>query len=674
MADDLAVKIQALLDSGKTETQIEAMGPDAILAGPAKRGVPPMIARDEPALGPTPPGAPLNMLDVQDKRPLAEEEKPGILSRIGSTATNVGRALLDAPGKLIRNPRQAADAAIGGAASASIFASPSGDEADLKAMRDRFAAGQATDEDRRKVQIDVSGPWGYDETGHYVHRPAKRLTDPLAILDAAIGVTQRQQTAESEQPVARMGGAIAAPSIGSAAAGTVMKSLPASTAAQRVLGATAGGAAGGAVEGAGASAERGAPPLDLLTASLRGAGQGAAMGAGVSGLAEGSRAALGSAFPMVKEYARAKDAGRLPEAEALPSGGEGVDQAVTRGRDRILNREAQLDASANAAHSAVVDEVSGRPANLAPATQRLAELQARTRFASGDVIRGREGIDRAARATYDNLMNPGEGADLIPAPNAVAVPRAVGNRRTVGDVIQARRAAGEAAGFGNPAPSDSQAANREIYRSLRASVREANPDIASADDAMTAHLSQRTRRRQILGLNPDAPSELRPPDVEGIEATAPAAARMTPQEEIRAAGVIGRIGDRTKPARNLAPYLEELAGQDPEFAAALDQILAKKSLEETKFGGAGEILQSPLHGAAGFGSVVAAGKKNLGAVARRLDDKVLRGMQTPASAGNAPAIFDPMQAMLARVQQEREQAAREEEWRRRNQSRQGATP
>lgn len=234
---------------------------------------------------------------------------------------------------------------------------------------------------------------------------------------------------------------------------------------------------------------------------------------------------------------------------------------------------------------------------------------------------------------------------------------------TVGGALGARRSLRDQADFGNPNASPKQKAKRGVYRAFRGAVREAAPDVAAADDEYAAHARTASRRRDIVygtedrvtgepraeplpegGLPTEAADDLMGPRAE--------APQLRVQKEKQAARFLKRTGDTNVPGQEAAPFLQELAAMDPEFAAAIDFVGAKKALEGTRFV-LKPSLATDIHGVGPWGSALNFGKQNVRALGRYAGDPDVRG-------GGTLQLTEPFQ----RVAREQLTDAQEEEQKR----------
>jgi len=221
------------------------------------------VPRANVTLGPTP----ATFEPSNPERDIAEAkadtaEYGGVVHQTGKTIKGLANAAADLPRELIEAPREAADSAIGGAASAMFMGSAAQDLQKLTAMRERIVAGKTTDEDKVLMDRWAKSPSRYDENDQLIP-PEKRLTDPLQVIDHDIAVSQRQLDLEQRNPGAQLAGAMAAPSPGKYIAGGLATALPAAaTVVGRTARAAAVGAGSGFVEGTARGLSEGQPLAD----------------------------------------------------------------------------------------------------------------------------------------------------------------------------------------------------------------------------------------------------------------------------------------------------------------------------------------------------------------------------------------------------------------------------
>lgn len=261
--------------------------------------------------------------------------------------------------------------------------------------------------------------------------------------------------------------------------------------------------------------------------------------------------------------------------KALPKGKEGIQRASERGLDAIVSRDQELAREASARYQSTVEPELNNPVDTEAMRMRLLEgRQGNIDPDSGLPIRSE--VDAAYNRAFDRTPE----------------------QATVRGTLMRRRGLQQDAAFGTPSPTEGQRANQDVYHTFRGAVREASPAVAAADDAYTAHAKQAARRSDILFNTEEnvVPSgggggfaDARPVDADpsvpmGAAADLEGAPAMRVGKARSATATLSRIGDDNTPGLRAARYLEELAGQDPAFAQALDFIANKKALEGTRFG------------------------------------------------------------------------------------------
>jgi hypothetical protein len=315
--------------------------------------------------------------------------------------------------------------------------------------------------------------------------------------------------------------------------------------------------------------------------------------------------------PTIGRYARAKEGGAYekPDMKALPPGQEGMQKAQEQGLDRIVNRDRELAKQASDAYHASVEPELAKPIDTDAMRMRLLE--------------GRQGN-----------IDPDSGLPIRPEVDA-AYNRAFDRtpeQATVRGTLMRRRGLQQDAAFGAPSPTEAQSANRDVYQTFRQAVRDASPEVASADDAYTAHARQAARRSDILfnteenvipsggggGFADARPVDADPATPTGAAAALEGPADMRVSKARSAATTLGRIDDTNVPGLRAARFLEELAGQDPEFQQALEFIANKKAYEGTRFG----LPQLPtsLTGATSFAGKLPFAQQNARAIGARVLD------------------------------------------------------
>ncbi len=244
-------------------------------------------------------------------------------------------------------------------------------------------------------------------------------------------------------------------------------------------------------------------------------------------------------------------------------------------------------------------------------------------------------------------------------------------RNTVGGVLGQRRALRKEGAFNSPSPTEGQQASRDVYHEYRGAVRKAAPDVAAADDAYAQFASKAQRRRDIVFntenevLKGGSQSPVEHADTIGdVPQTLAEDLGKSPTDQLRVgkakAGAtnLGRIGDTNDPGNAMAPFLDELAAQDPEFAAALNFIRNKKAQEGTRFGLNGQLPESLTSVNAAVGPAL---KQNARAIGAHILDPAARGTSNflgrslRALPGFIPQIEQDFQSAIDRLRQQQEQ-------------------
>lgn len=349
--------------------------------------------------------------------------------------------------------------------------------------------------------------------------------------------------------------------------------------------------------------------------------------------------------PTIGRYARAKTAGAYdsPDMKALAPGQEGMQQAAEQGLERIVNRDRELAQQASRAYQQAVEPELTRPIDTEAMRMRLLEgRQANIDPDSGLPIRPE--VDTAYNRAFDNTPE----------------------QATVRGTLMRRRGLQQDASFGSPSPTEAQNAARDVYQTFRQAVRQASPAVAAADDSYTAHARQAARRSDILfnteenvipnGGGSGAPDarviDADPSVPTGAAAALEGPADMRVSKARSAATTLSRVDDTNVPGLRAARFLEELAGQDPAFAQALNFIANKKALEGTRFG----LPQLPtsLTGATSFAGKLPFAQQNLRALGARIVDPVANSVGR--GAGPALTLNPVMQAFQAEQERKRRMA------------------
>lgn len=446
--------------------------------------------------------------------------------------------------------------------------------------------------------LERSPGWGEAE-GVHKNLPHDWAYGPGSPGEKMVQVQEKWDALTPRQKAARYGAAAVAAAlggVGGALLGPALETVApaAAEAAPSLLarglmatGRVAGNAAVGAVTGGGAEGTRAAIEGEpVLSAMKEGAKIGGLFGAGAGAAAEAGAGASNAirSDRWMGRYLRAKDAGayegggmfdkwadkhvgpvdsamaRLPKAE------EGIQRAAEEGFRRVAKRDTALAQEASDAYEGTVGPRRGLPVDR-------------------DVILGRLGKARDANMDPDQPSLPlNERVDS----KLQATEEAIAETPTVRGALARRRALKREAAFDSPSPTPEQQAARDAYHAFRAGVRDASPEVASADDAYTAAARQAARRRQLMSLGEDAvlgeTQPLRPPtEIDVADEPIASQPDLSPAKERAAARMLGRVGDRNKPGLEAQKYIQELADQDPRIADAIDFIANKKAQELTRF-------------------------------------------------------------------------------------------
>jgi hypothetical protein len=327
-------------------------------------------------------------------------------------------------------------------------------------------------------------------------------------------------------------------------------------AAGRVAGAGAAGAMSGAAQGA------------LLEGDAKGGAiAGGVVGAGAQAGGEVAKWMTGALKKnkVIKRFADAKADGRMAQAEREAAAGEltkdpeGQFKAAAKARDRIWARDEALAAEEGAAYGAATQPHLSKPANLMPVEESLEQASTANRLSNG------KPIDAGFEARIAGLR------EQLPL------------EATNADLVALRRSLQEAAAFDSPTPTDAQLEARKLYLALRDGIRGSSDEIAAADDAFTSAQRARARRNDLLLGNEEGPRTVQLPDEAALEAK-PLRQAARANDERNAAVKLSRLSDDSVEGARAKPQLEELAAQDPEFAAALKELEGRKAWMATRFG------------------------------------------------------------------------------------------
>jgi hypothetical protein len=326
-----------------------------------------------------------------------------------------------------------------------------------------------------------------------------------------------------------------------------------------------------------------------LEATFEGAGAGAAAGAASATIPLGvdmARRGIQKASPWVGRYAQAKDAGKLPAAEALPKGQEGVTRASEQARDKILTQRDAKMAKAGTEYQAVEDAAASAPADVSKVREALDKVRQGNQLSTGQPI---------SRALDDEIAAL-EAQVLDDVPTS--------------DLLALRRSLQERANFQNKSPSDREMAARKLYEALRQGVRSSSPALGEADDMFSAASKEARKTDELLGSNKPVKSV---------------------KQRRAAAAELEYLGSDSVPAQRRAPDLEALASQDPVFAQALDDLMAKKALEATRLTLTPGVRTGFTPAVSHIGGMPLQVAAQLGRAGGRLADQSLRNIQPVAN-------------------------------------------
>lgn len=599
-------------------------------------------------------------------------EKPGFLAGIGQALRGAGHALVSTPGEFLHNPGAASRGFETGMARGATFGAARSPEQQLEELRrlgERVETGSASPEDMERLRSMHDFRFGKTDPGHPFD-PNELIVNKIDRLKATVGDL-------AKAPNSQLSGELLAPSPIRAGAGKLIAGggRGAGFAERAARGVGAGAAVSGG-EGALREIVAGGSASDVAEAGLHGAGAGAVMavpGVALGEVARGARKGLGAIFPNVKRFAEARDtkiqgqsskyaapgrfAGPGPddlirEADRLPKGNAGVDEAAIGARDRIKSKMEQTAAEEGQRYHEGVEALPGMDElQREPVEQVHRDLErAVIRLDNGRVATGSGGAAKLVEGVKKNLTAT-TGQELVPVRERTRT----GPERTVGmapgeeiqspaatgrDMLKERRGVRAAAQFGASGPVDAKTrAAREIYGALNEALKGndqkpgAIPGLRQLDERYSQFKRGQARTNDILLRSEEGGRSVQVPETPAADTfdAAEPAPKWRVNDDARAARTIARINDDTIPARDMAPYFKELLA-DPHFKAALDKVIAKKALEETKFfSGPGQGEQIGLHDVSGAGAAVKFGVKKLGAIARKVDDRVLRHANGSAS-------------------------------------------
>lgn len=316
----------------------------------------------------------------------------------------------------------------------------------------------------------------------------------------------------------------------------------------------------------------------------------AAASRGMSSLANRIKSPWQRAWTHAKETGRA--GGILDEVRAgdLQRGPKGIAFAGRKARDEILTRDQELTDAAMSAYQGRVTPYLEQPGNMSPVRKQILETGVESRPISSQA--NLPPFDPRTGLPLEPMTETGlpiEGF-VTPATKTVSKLKSVmedlGDRPMNRDMLQVRRRLDVDADFGNQSPSPEAKVAREVRGAVRQGIREASPEIAAADDALSAFKRQQERRNDILfgreegGRLVDAP----PMSDEALEAATVTPLKLRVGDAQTVATRLARFGDDSVEGAKWQPYLDELAEQDPQFARSLGDLEARKAWLGTRFG------------------------------------------------------------------------------------------
>jgi hypothetical protein len=594
--EELAALNEGFDSSGPTAEELAALNAspeegEAGAAGAASARAAVPSALRPPAAAPTDSEATAAGQGAATAGAKGAPEPPGFFGRIGASLRGSGRDLAAEPTRAAADPRGAGRAARVGANDAIFLglAEPTAKLEDYRGLRARTQDGQQFKDDAdREAWFQLARLGKVDD-------PNAHEQDLLADIDAA-----------QKHPGARLGMSIATPGPATVAGGLAGKAAQGLAPAIKLIKPAVSGLVTGAVSSGAPSALRGDSLGDVLSNTAEGAGAGLAVGTASHAAPVAARAVrkgLGVILPNVGRFAQAREAGLIPHAEELPEGRVGVQAAGEEAVDAIRARQEARQADIGGRHAAAVEKYGPELADLTPMAEQLNTMRAQNRMKPqggrpGTLFKGREALDKAARDTQ----------------NAVYEER----NRTNSDLIEQRRSAREAGAPGKPFPTAKQKAYRKIGKALGSTLP------AELEEADTAYA------RNERGTENENRTVFGKPKPRTVNEAPGSPATLDPYERTTGGERLSRINDETEPAKRLQTRIEKLAERDPVYRRAIDAIVAKKALEETRFGRPGTGEQNTLPDVTGVNALLKLGKKQAGAVARRVDDRLLR----PAAKAN----------------------------------------
>jgi hypothetical protein len=409
-------------------------------------------------------------------------------------------------------------------------------------------------------------------------------------------------------------------------------------------------------------------------------------GTGIGEASGGLRKLLGK-DRWIGRYQDANDAGRLERARELPSGGIGMRQAAEEGAERVFNRDRAITKEEGTAFregEAALPSLD-EPMSVADVHRRL--NRAVDRFSNQSPVRPK--VERLIEDTKDNLRNitrqrvepvmesdvqtnvrpvvrdtlggEAEGRSFEPDPSRPGnrvVALAPGEEirtpsATPRDLLKTKRSLKKSAQFGQPSTGENEAP-REIYETVKDAVNKAVPEHAVLDERYSKFRQGQDIRREILKaeMHPDGMQRVPETDLPMPgEEVVPLSQTMNITDKANAATNLARIGDTNVPGLRMSSQLKVLAAQDPEFAAALSDILDKKALEAVR-PGLHAVMPTDLHGVTEAFGVGQVGKQNARAVGAHAIDPALKATANTLRAPGVSVLTALSRAQRKRMEEE----------------------
>ncbi len=219
----------------------------------------------------------------------------------------------------------------------------------------------------------------------------------------------------------------------------------------------------------------------------------------------------------------------------------------------------------------------------------------------------------------------------------------IGPKASNRDMLAQRRNLRKGSNFGarsSELTPDNQA-SRDAYFMVDDAVKEHVPGQRARDEAYSTHKRKRARLHDNLIRSEEGPHvrDNGMSEEELVEAGGdPLAQRWRPGEDEIATRRIKRVGDTNEAGLSAKESLEEIRQADPEFAEALDFVLAKKAKEGTSLNWT-DVLptdQQGTHKAFGLGGLL---RQNLRFTGARVADPAAQG---GAKLADAVAKYGPL--------------------------------